>query len=196
MEKNKKLSVAKWTLYTFMGWFVGILFMLALASFLDSIGIEKFQFFIGVGLGAGVGFFQWRVLKTHMGVSTHWIWSSVLGMGIPFLLFDLISLYSTKPLGAYYLPLSTVTGAIFISVLQFIILKKYSPKASWWIFGSMTGWVLAAATVLSIDYIKLILHSNWALFIINLIMILGGGVVLGVVTGKTLLEIVRSNDEN
>lgn len=190
-ENQPPPCVAKWTFYTFMGWFTGIVFMLALASFLDSIGIEKFQFFIGVGLGAGVGFFQWRLLKAHLGVSTQWVWSSVLGMGIPFLLFDLISLYSAKSLGAYYLPLSTATGAIFISVLQFNVLKKYLPKASRWIFGSIAGWVLAAATVLSIDYIKLILHHNWALFIINLMMILGGGVVLGVITGKVLQAILK-----
>jgi hypothetical protein len=63
MTNQQPPSVAKWTLYTFIGWFTGIVFMLALASFLDSIGIEKFQFFIGVGLGAGVGFFPMVVIE-------------------------------------------------------------------------------------------------------------------------------------
>jgi hypothetical protein len=66
-ENQSSPSVAKWTLYTFIGWFTGIVFMLALASFLDSIGIEKFQFFIGVGLGAGVGFFSMAVIEIAFG---------------------------------------------------------------------------------------------------------------------------------
>lgn len=191
MTNQQPPSVAKWTLYTFIGWFIGILFMLALASFLDSIGIEKFQFFIGVGLGAGVGFFQWWLLKRSVGITHHWIWSSVFGLGIPFLIFDLMSQYGS-PLGSYYLPLSVTSGSILTSILQFFILKKYSPKASRWIFGCIAGWILAAATVLSIDYIKLVIDHNWALFFINVVMILGGGVVLGLITGKVLISLFKN----
>ena len=166
MTNQQPLSVAKWTLYTFIGWFIGILFMLALASFLDSIGIEKFQFFMGVGLGAGVGVFQWWLLKKRVGITHHWIWSSVFGLGIPFLIFDLVSQYG-NPLGSYYLPISVASGAILTSIFQFFILKKYSPKAGRWIFGSIAGWMVAAATVLSIDYIKLVINHNWTLFLVK-----------------------------
>jgi hypothetical protein len=115
----------------------------------------------------------------------------VFGLGIPFLIFDLISQYGS-PLGSYYLPLSVASGSILTSVLQFLILKKYSPKAGRWIFGCIAGWIFAAATVLSIDYIKLVIDHNWALFFINVVMILGGGVVLGLITGKILISVFKN----
>ena len=191
-HKNN-LSIGRWTKFTFLGWFVGIFLLIGLSALLDSIGIEKFQFYVGVGLGAGVGFFQWRVLKKSMGTNPQWFWSSVLGMGIPFLIFDLVSQFSGHSLGDYNLPLSTCSGAILISLLQFRILKKYSQQANRWFFGSMAGWILAAATVLSIDYIKMIIHNNWVGFFINLTLILGGGVVLGFVTGKFLITILKNS---
>jgi hypothetical protein len=188
---QNNLSVARWTKATFFGWFAGIIFMLGLSGFLDSIGIEKFQFYIGGGLGAGVGVFQWWSLKKSVGITHQWVWSSLFGMGIPFLIFDLVSQYG-NPLGSYYLPLSVASGATLTSVLQFFILKKYSSKAGRWIFGCIVGWMLAAATVLSIDYIKFVIDHNWTLFFINVAMILGGGVVLGVVTGRILISLFKN----
>jgi hypothetical protein len=189
---QNNFSVSKWTKFTFLGWFVGIFLLIGLSAFLDSIGIEKFQFYIGVGLGAGVGFFQWRLLKKNFNMNHEWFWSSVLGMGIPFLIFDLASKFSAIQLGDFYLPLSTCSGAILISVLQFSILKNYSQHATRWIFGCTAGWILAAATVLSIDYLKNIIHNNWVGFFVNITMILGGGVVLGLVTGKVLISILKT----
>lgn len=187
---RQTFSLSHWTKATFLGWFVGIILIIVLSSTLDSVGVEGVQFYLGVGLGAGIGFFQWRVLKEITGVNLSWLWSSLLGLGVPFLLFDLVSMYSAQPLGSKYLPLSVGTSAVFIAVLQYFILKKFSPAAHLWIIGSIAGWILAASAVLCIDYIKLIIHHNLALFIINLIMILGGGVVLGLITGLSIKKIL------
>lgn len=189
--EQRTFSLFQWTKATFLGWFVGIILIVALSSALDSVGVEKLQFFLGVGLGAGVGFFQWRVLKKILGMRVTWLWTSLLGVGVPFLFFDFVSLYSAQPLGSYYLPLSVCTSAVFIGVLQYFILRKFLPKAHFWIIGSIAGWILAAATVLSIDYIKLIIHHNLALFVINLTMILGGGAVLGFITGSFLEKVLK-----
>jgi hypothetical protein len=191
---QQPLSLAKWTIFTFIGWFTGIVFMVVLSGFLDSIGIEKFQFYVGLGIGTGVGFFQWLVLKKS-GVTMQWMWSAVLGLGIPFLLLDIISLYAI-PLGSAYLPISVVSGAILTSIFQFRILKKYSTNAARWLLGSVGAWVLASAVVLSIDYTKYLTQNNWVGFALNLTLILGGGVVLGLVSGKVLNAILKNNSES
>lgn len=116
----------------------------------------------------------------------------MVGLSLPFLIFDLVSQYSPRPLGEYYLPLSTFSGAVLTGLLQFNLLKKKSQQANRWIFGCITGWIFAGVTVLSIDYFKLIVHNNWASLIINLTMILGGGAVLGFITGKFLIAILKS----
>ena len=51
--------------------------------------------------------------------------------------------------------------------------------------------IFSGATVYGIDHIKLIIHRNLALFVINLTMILGGGAVLGLTTGSFLKKILR-----
>lgn len=188
---NEQLSTARWMKATFFGWFLGIFLIIALSGFFDSIGIEGFQFYLGIGMGASVGFMQWRVLKNAVGVDKKWIWYSILGLGIPFLLNDLLSKFADKPLGDYYLPVSIAIGGITIGVLQHLILNKHSSKSKWWILGGFAGWVLAAATVLGVDYTKYLSDNNLILFIANLLLILGGGVVLGFVTGKILTAILK-----
>jgi hypothetical protein len=186
----KSLSLGRWTKVTALGWFLGIILILLLASLFDVMGIEGVQFVVGLGLGGGVGIIQHRALRKVLTRSTRWIWASTLGLGAPFLLFDLISNF-VQPLDAWYLPLSISLGAVTISVFQFGLLKKHTHQAIWWIPGCILGWVAAAMTVLSIDYIKLIMHNNWVLFGINLTLILGGGVVLGYVSGKFLVRILN-----
>src|SRR5690349_15382753 len=113
------ISISKWIKFTFFGWFVGMMLILILSGFLDSIGIEKFQFYIGVGMGGGVGLMQWIVLRKVYPIKLEWLWTSVLGLGIPFLFFDFWSHYSGYPLGEKYLPISMALGSLLIGVLQF-----------------------------------------------------------------------------
>ncbi len=54
-------------------------------------------------------------------IKLEWTWASILGLGLPFFLFDLVSLYSAQPLGSKYLPLRVGTGAVVIGVLQYFI---------------------------------------------------------------------------
>lgn len=181
---------------TFLGWFLGIVMILVVASTFDFIGLDGFQFSIGVGMGGGVGFLQWRALKKAIDMNINWIWASLLGLGFPFLINDIISIYFEKPLGSFFLPLCVGTGAVLISVLQFRILKKFSSRAHLWIPGCFAGWTMASLTVMSIDYVKLVIQGNWILFSINITLILGGGVVRGWITGKFLVKILNSRKDN
>lgn len=188
---QNQFTITRWTLATFWGWLLGVIFILLLSSLLDSIGIENMQFYLGVGMGAGVGFTQWLVLKKNTAVNNkNWIWFSILGMGIPFIILDMV--LTTKH--GYKPVLGVSFGAIALSLLQYTILKKYSTKALLWIFGCFAGWSLAVLAVFSINYTMRLssVFLNLTLAFINLFLILAGGIVLGVITGMVLKKILAN----
>lgn len=191
---SKDLSSSKWIKATFFGWFLGIILILVLSSLFDAIGIEGFQFFLGIGIGAGVGFMQGRLLRTTTFVNKPWLWASIIGMGLPFMISDLLILYGDLSLGSYYIPICIASGSVLVSVLQFLYLKKCSPKAMLWILGCSLGWMLAGITVFAIDYTNHIADQVMVQFFLNLFLILGSGVVLGLVTGPFLKAILRQDN--
>ncbi len=141
-------------------------------------------------MGAGVGAAQWFVLRRVMHIDKRWMWFSIIGMGIPFLVMDLF----LKDMLTHKLPLEMSISAVLVSLLQFNLLKSHFSKAYWWIFGCTIGWCLAVATVFTIDYtngLKEVIHSNLALAGINLLLILSGGIVLGIVTGVLMKRILN-----
>lgn len=185
-----QFSVNRWTKATFWGWVIGIALILIISSFLDSIHIEHTQFYLGVGVGVGVGFTQWRLLKKFITIPSMWFWFSTVGMGVPFVLLDLIP----NEVLVHKLPFSISSGAIFSGFLQYTILKKHFEKAKLWITGSFLGWVLGVLTVFIIDYtnnLKSVISSNLVLAAINLFLMLAGGIVLGIITGKTIRKIIE-----
>ncbi|MEK7724742.1 MAG: hypothetical protein AAB336_10365 [Acidobacteriota bacterium] len=188
-EEKKQFAIGKWILATFGGWFLGVILIMMLSGFLDSIGIEGMQFYLGLGMGAGVGLAQWLIFRKFSEMSPLWILFSALGMGIPFIILDLI------PIGtvSYKLALSVAFSALVVGLLQFLLLKKHSPKAYLWIFGSFIGWTLGVAIVFIINYtmlIKVTGYMNLVMALVNLLLILAGGIVLGVISGITLKKII------
>lgn len=183
----------KWVAYTFFGWCIGVLLILALAVMFDAVGIEHMQFFIALGIGLGVGFMQLQVLKKSTAITGQWLLQTVIGLGTPFLFFDLLRILGDVSLKEYYLPVCIVIGGIIVSLLQYKVLHKNYKNAALWIAGSNLAWLLASAAVLSINYTKYLSSNNWVLFSLNLILIFGGGVVLGWVSGLFLQKIIKTN---
>lgn len=193
MTQPTSFNLSRWTRLTFFGWLLGIVLILLLSSLFDVIGLDDFQFFIGIGMGGGVGVFQFRYFRNSVGPGVMWLWYSLIGVAFPFLLNDLIFKLGEVPGTGYYLPISVVTGSIFVSILQFSILKNHFGRGSLWIIGGVISWTLAMGTVLSMDYLKEIITNRWAGFFINLSLILGGGVVLGISSGLFLRKIFRDH---
>lgn len=184
--------MTRWIKATFLGWLVGVVLIVVLSSLLDAIGIEDMQFYLGVGMGAGVSFFQWRVLRKFVPVNSNWIWFSVLGMGIPFVIMDFFMTAQTSQ----KLVISISVCALITGVIQYFLLKQYSPKSQLWILASFLGWTLAALAIHAIDYtmkMRVVIPPLAGAFI-NLLLILGSGVVLGVITGIVLKRILPSTN--
>lgn len=193
MESLEKQNfiLAKWVTSTFLGWLLGFILILVLSVILGAIGVENVQFFTGTGMGLGVGFMQWRVIRRISIDDKRWIWYSVIGLTIPYLIFDLINLLFSYSLGVYLLPVCTGLGGLTTGLLQFRILRASSLRARLWIIASFAGWILAALTVSSMDYIRFMEINNLIGFAINITLILGGGVVLGFITGMFLRNILE-----
>lgn len=187
------ISVKKWVLASFSGWFIGILLIIVLSSVLDSVGIEGVQFYIGIGVGAGVAVMQWRVLLGVIPNASKWIWYTILGLGSAFLFFDIIKKIWGFTLDDYNILVCVSIGGLLTGFLQAEILKKHYKTASSWVFASLLGWVLSAITVLGIEFTRQITQNNLTLFIINLILIISGGAVLGLITAPFLRKIISQN---
>ena len=182
MLSNSPLTIQGWIKATFPGWLLGVVFILILSSLLDSVGIEHMQFYLGVGMGTGVGFTQWLFLKKSLKMDVRWFLYSILGMGLPFIIVDLLP----EGMIAHKIATGISMGALTTGVMQHLLLKIQTRHAILWIPYSFIGWTMGVLTVFIIDYtmaLKPILSNNLLLALINLLLILGGGLVLGFITG-------------
>ena len=178
----------RWVLMTFLGWLIGFVLVLCLSVLFDGMGLEGFQFILGAGMGAGVSFMQWRLLK-QQGMDLRWVWFAVIGLSLPLLVYDLLD-----ELGIYHQDGNTIVrvcialGGLLAGILQYTLFKTEHNRL--WIAASLLGWSLAGMVVFAMDYTTRLSASNLIIFLINLLCILGGGVVLGWITEWFLRRIL------
>lgn len=186
------LKLKSWVGATFAGWFIGAGLIILFSGLLDGLGIEGYQFYLGLGMGLGVGFMQGLILRrTNIGL-LGWTMSTGLGLGIPFLLMDILKSQLGFEGGTWFIIISILVSSLISSSWQYRLLQGY-PAAWRWIPANTVAWLLAVTLVFSMDYTKDYITNNLVGFIVNLSLILGGGVVLGLVSGRTLVRIVSAN---
>lgn len=179
--------LVRWILLCFAGWILGIVLILFLSGMLDSIGIEYMQFHTGMGVSAGISILQFFILRKRFGLSASWMSASMLGFTLPFFFMDTLRYFELIQLRAEYnLMLSILTGTVCISYLQFRLLDRKAEGARRWIMHSVFGWLGAGLLLFAVNYTKYISSSNLVLFLLNLLLILGGGIVVGIATGTAL----------
>lgn len=184
------LSSTEWIKATAIGWLSGIIMVLLLAMAFEGVGIHNMQFFMGIGMGAGVGFMQWYSLRKTIPVNKNWILAAVTGMSVPFLLFDLLKIFAGLTLGPNYILYSVCLAALLTGVLQFLILKRFTGEAMLWIIANIIGWIAATLTFLSINYTQQVFSNNMVIFFVNIAVMLAGGFVFGFITWMFLKKIL------
>ena len=178
-QENRNLF-SRWVRATTIGWLLGFGLIIVLAIAWDMIGGGA-QFMVGVGMGAGVGYVQGRLVGKWIDKPRQWLWASVLGMGTPFLLWDLSAVIGAE--SVFSLPMSVLVGGLFVGILQWRLLRPHSGRAIWWVPASLVGWGLPAAAIAL---------GDGGVFpgpggqLLSLGAMIFGGVALGAVTGKTL----------
>ena len=173
----------RWVRLTFAGYLLGfVLTMLGLIAG-EVIGLPEFQIVVGAAMGAGVGFTQNRLARNWLAAGRLWAWASVLGLGASFLIFDLAALVWGNLPNRESLQLDIALGGLLVGLLQWRVLARHMERAGWWVLASVVGWTLAGR-VSNVTF-----SGDWDA-LLNLGMILLGGVVLGVVTGGVLVWMV------
>ncbi len=183
------ISLKKWTLSTFLGWLLSVVFILILSGIFDGLGIEGYQFYLGISVGLGVGLTQWLRLRKYSSIGIKWTWYTALGAGIPFLIFDLLKIYGHINFGERYLLYSVSVAGLSVGIMQYLLLRPYSQKAINWIPLSLIGWICAALTVLGINSSMQHIKQPLLGLIVNLSLILAGGIVLGLITGSFISKL-------
>lgn len=173
-ERPKLL--ARWLRATTLGWLLGVLLVLVLAMAWDLVAGGA-QFMVGVGMGAGVGLLQSRVVGPLVPSKRAWVVASVVGIGTPFLLWDA---GAGLGLGALFsLPVCVLAGALFAGLLQARLLGGGARPR--WVLASVLGWGIPVGLVAAGDALPPGPGS-----ILSLPAIFFGGAILGAVTGRTL----------
>ena len=181
----------RWIWITFLGWFVGFAAIVVLSLAWDVVGGGSAQSMIGIGMGLGVGYTQALEMRPWVKSIGHWILASAVGMGAPFVLYDMVHAAGSE--FPYSLPFAVAIGGLLVGLLQTYVLAPLSSRAVSWIPASLAGWTLAAATTIVGDALpRLVQGIGGALLYIALILF--GGAVLGVVTGGALVWIRRGRD--
>ncbi len=182
----ENITITRWIGSTSLGWLLSVIFILLLSGIFDAVGINGYQCYVGIGVGMGVGFMQWLTLRKRAGFDIRWLWYTIIGVGTPFLVFDLLKHLGHYDFGDHYLLYSVSLAGLSVGIMQYLVLRHHTSKAIIWIPMSPIAWIAAGLTVLAIDYTREFIKPPLWGFIANLSLILAGGVVLGIITGLAL----------
>jgi len=188
---DKRQVLGQWVRATWAGWVLGIPLIIALALVGEAVGIGGAQVLIGVGMGAGMGLMQRRAIRDVLHSSAPWLWSCVVGLGLPFLATDI-----AKAAGwnfSYSLFICMALGGLIVGVWQAFLLSHHVQNAGWWVVGSAAGWTLAAGMAAAADTLSRShsLRGIWGALAYLGIVAGGGGLILGLVTGISLVWMLR-----
>lgn len=192
MERGSPLTIQQWIKTSFLGWLAGIFLLVLTSGVFDAIGLEGFQFYLGLSMGLSVGSLQWRLLKRTNNIGSEWLTASAVGIAVPFFLFDLLKKYGLIITGPESLQYSVALGGFMVAYWQALVLRRAGFRASRWVIVCWAGWVLGASTVQAIDLTKFISSNNFVLFVLNLGLMVAGGAVYGAVTASPLIKILSS----
>ena len=88
---------------------------------------------------------QARVVGEWADSTRRWCWASIVGMGIPFVLWDLSAAFGIEAL--FSLPLCVVVGGLLVRALQASLLRTRFDRVFWWIPACVVGWGLPAGAI-------------------------------------------------
>jgi hypothetical protein len=185
-------SIKQWTMFTIYGWLIGFGLVLFLAIITEAIGLGGYQFFIGIGMGLGIGYMQGRVMSLYFNINNRWMIYTTVGMGVSFTLFDFGHHYLSV-LPEYNLFYSISLGGFLTALLQFTLLRRIFTRAWLWIPTCFLSWVLAGLAIRFSETIESFgLTGLPAAFIVLIILTIGASSVLGIVSGLGLRMLINT----
>ena len=195
---NSKKFLIRWVILTALVMFFGILINFTVAFFVISL-LESFLnvalayaigfSVMGGGIGALIGWLQWRMLRKKIAVSANWILLSAGGLAISELVAGLAlwAIGSNRDLATggqsilIYALIYTIGGAL-VGLLQRPVLEKNSSKSYLWVYTCALGWGLT--------FMLLLLSTLQDHFLKTPLMFLAGCLTLGIITGIAVIKIL------
>lgn len=188
MNPQTQRFFAYWIKATTIGWLVGFGLILLLAIAMDAIAGEV-QFVAGTGMGAGIGFFQSRALASFLPKPRQWLWVSIIGLTIPFALWDIAAVIRVYDPG-FSLFTCVLCGGVLLGLLQARVLHRvFGPPAYRWIPACIFGWSLPVVLIRLGDANLL----PGPLKFLPFVAMFGGGLILGPITGRVLVWLFESS---
>jgi hypothetical protein len=120
-----------------------------------------------IGVGLIIGTAQWLIIRPIFPQAWWWIITSAAGWSLG---WGMVSLFSPPQI-------ETLVGAIYgatTGLVQWMILRRWIPKAGWWIITSALGWAVGLAGFVSSPLV---------------------GAVVGAVTGIAFELLIRFNNK-
>jgi hypothetical protein len=163
--------------------------LLALAA--ETVDLGGLQVFVGTGMGLGVGLLQARVLRRFGLPAWQWILASAVGLGLPFLAWDIVEAMGTT--WTYYLAVCVAAGGLVVGILQARLLRDRLTTPTGWVLGCTLGWALAGSLAASADVLlkgHAVRGLAGAALYLALVTLPGG--ILGLITARVLAAKWRS----
>jgi len=166
-ERSKSLILLLWLLANTLIWpvvlFVGSLSALSIYRFLSTkfyhdasteiwyVQPVNWQMHLsaifalmiaGVIVGGGVGFVQWLALRRIWPISAQWIGSCILGCVVALLVsYSIIEILTSQlSVNLTFLTIAPFIGGLASGIGEWLILKRHTSQASWWLIANMVGW--------------------------------------------------------
>ena len=196
----KPLTLNAWILHTTIGWILGIALYYLLTQLWQQFGLNLHngQALFGIGLSAGVGIMQWQLIRQSADHGFKWFWCLFIGLSLPFVLVDLVSLAVglnpealTLDVQILGLLCTTIIGASLAGYFQYRFVLGKSELASNWITYHSLAWIagfIPIAVYLAADQLGL----TPAMAAVALLM---GGPLLGILTGRRIERILGTPKE-
>jgi hypothetical protein len=153
---------------------------------------------------------QWAVLGTFDKRSNAWLVMGLIGWSFPFAGILLLQTFPVKNIG-FAFDFSTdisgisYAGALAAGFLQWLTMRKWARRASWWILANLTAWILAKAIPSTLGaLIGLFLYFRFVIpeavppsvyGLMEFSTLFSGisiGIITGITTGITMLLLLKS----
>lgn len=180
--------IRQWTIATWLGWVLGVVVLLVALVVGESF-LPPSEFLIGICMGGGVGWMQGRVLAGEGVSKGEWTLVTMIGIGLPFILGDILAAFGFALPSPIRLPVTVAAGGFLAGLLQFRILRTVSSEAAWWVPAATGGWVLATLTASLSGMNTNEALGRWMSFLFSIGTIIVAGAVLGLLTGVVLKRV-------
>lgn len=184
--KSTKFNKRKWLIANTLGWLLGFILVLILVIALDSMGIEGIDFFVALAMSLAVGTAQYLVLSKAITLTKKWIFYTAFGLTSPFVFYEILRFLEIISLGAWFLPICITAGSILVGIGQAKLLSEHGIDKNGWLGITILAWVLVAISVAMLDLTMHYIPNPLIGFILNLVFLLAGGSIIGLITGNYL----------